>query len=214
MNIVLIGLSRQYWHIDEWETVSAGESRIVPIFIDITGLYYWLIRMVFGKKYAWLLMVMWSLIDQWSWTMNIWHIIIIDYGPMMRWILFFDGSVATILTKMKRNLFSGRRSRGINIYWYHRSIKVLLYEYCDPLCINIITRDPPTVRQYGQRAGEYYFSDVNIHYISYLWPEITLTVVLKQYVLHMSGWLVTVMFCIYTCLSGADPGFSWGQSKI
>ncbi len=31
--------------------------------------------MDFGKKYAWLQMVMWLGIDQWSWTMNIWHII-------------------------------------------------------------------------------------------------------------------------------------------
>ncbi len=31
--------------------------------------------MVFGKKYAWLQMVMWLGIDQWAWTMNIWHII-------------------------------------------------------------------------------------------------------------------------------------------
>ncbi len=32
--------------------------------------------MVLGKKYAWLQMVMWPRIDQWAWTMNIWHIII------------------------------------------------------------------------------------------------------------------------------------------
>ncbi len=31
--------------------------------------------MFFGKKYAWLQMVMWLGIDQWAWTMNIWHII-------------------------------------------------------------------------------------------------------------------------------------------
>ncbi len=31
--------------------------------------------MAFGKKYAWLQMVMWLGIDQWAWNMNIWHII-------------------------------------------------------------------------------------------------------------------------------------------
>ncbi len=38
-------------------------------------LWYCLVNMVFGKKYAWLQMVMWLGIDQWAWTMNIWHII-------------------------------------------------------------------------------------------------------------------------------------------
>ncbi len=31
--------------------------------------------MIFGKKYTWLQMVMWLGIDQWAWTMNIWHIL-------------------------------------------------------------------------------------------------------------------------------------------
>ncbi len=58
--------------------------------------------MVFGKKYAWLQMVMWQGIDQWAWTINISHIIIayifgsVKYTTNVKSVIWFLWVVITV----------------------------------------------------------------------------------------------------------------------